>query len=165
MAKAIEAKKAPAAVKIVKEKKAAGPKLPFGKKFGTLVLKTKQRFEKAVARVSALEDASHAEVAAIKVALSNAVQALDSAAVKLTGLPDDFTGGKAKAAGGGAVVVGSVVSIREKRKAEYEGLLEDAELASLTVLTVKGAKLVLKTASGNKIFMPKAHVQVAKAAA
>jgi hypothetical protein len=163
MAKAIEVKKSNATPPAAgnKPKKTPGVKLPFGKKFATIALKTRQRLEKAFKKIAS---ADNAELVEAKAQLSTAVAALDVVAIKLNALPDAFALKGAKAEGGGKVEVGSVVSIREKRKAEYDGLIEEAELATLTVLAVKGAKVVLKTASGNKLMMPKAHVQAKKAA-
>jgi len=162
MAKAIEAKKTtPAkAEKSTKEKK---PSLPLGKKYGTLALKTRQRLEKAMKKVAASDAA---ELADIKAALANAVTSLDSMAIKFTALPDSFTLKAGKSAGGSSKIeIGSTVAIKAKRLPEYEGLLVEADLASLSVIAVKDSKLVLKTGSGNKIIMPKAHVEVVKAAA
>lgn len=166
MAKAIETKKASekkasTEKKAAGEKKAAAPKLPFGKKMGTLTLKLRQRFEKALKKVSASDKA---EVAELKALAGNVTQALDAMTTKFNALPEAFALTGAKGEGGGKVEVGQKVAVREKRKAEYEGLLEETEMASLEVVAIKGAKVVLKTEGGNKLFMPKSHVAPVKAA-
>lgn len=165
MAKAIETKKAEKKAsekKATGEKKPAGPKLPFGKKMGTLSLKFRQRFEKATKKLTASDKA---EVAELKALATQVVASLDAMTQKFNALPEAFalTGAKGEG-GGGKAEVGLKVAVREKRKAEYEGLLEEAEMAALEVVAIKGSKVVLKTASGNKLFMPKSHVGAVKAA-
>lgn len=170
MAKAINAgnvkPSAPAAVKTEKAAKAPKEKkaqLPFGKKFSTIALKATQRVGKSLKAVLAVSPESHIEVAAIQTNIGQALASLAAAQLALAALPDSFAPNAKASKSGGSIAVGTVVAIRAKRLPEYEGLLSDADLASLTVINVKGTKLALKTAGGNTLLVPKAHVE-AKAA-
>ena len=88
------------------------------------------------------------------------VTAARSARDHLRALPADFrpVGG----AGGGSkkLEVGATVSIRDKQKEGYEGLLPTD--ATFKVTLVKGTKLGLTGPSG-PIVLPRAHVQVVPA--
>lgn len=148
------------AAKVPKEKKA---QLPFGKKFSTVAKKAGQRVGKSLKAVLAIPSGMNVAVDAIQEKLTSAMHALDLAQLELAALPDTFAPNVKASKSGGSIAVGTVVAIRAKRLPEYEGLLSDADLASLTVINVKGTKLALKTAGGNTLLMPKAHVE-AKAA-
>ena len=145
------------AAKVPKEKKA---QLPFGKKFSTVALKAHQRVTKSLKAVLAIPSGTNSAIDAIQENVKQAMHSLDLAQLALAALPETFAPSGAKSSGGGSIAVGSLVAIRAKRLPEYEGLLSAEDLASLTVINVKGAKLALKTAGGNTLLMPKAHVEM-----
>lgn len=68
-------------------------------------------------------------------------------------------------AAGGLIEAGTVVTIREKRRAGYADDLTVAEMTALTVTEIRKNKLVCTTPGGAKVFIPRAHVAKATAEA
>jgi len=99
----------------------------------------------------------------MKTALQNARKWLETAKGLAEKLPADFR--PAKRSGGGAVTlaVGSKVTLREKRRETYAGLLSaEEQKAGVEVVSLHGPMVALKTEKGN-VFIPKAHLKIAGA--
>jgi len=165
MAKAIENRKAPAQSNEKKEKAAKEKKdqLPFGKRFAVVVAKTEERFTKAMKKVAALPDETHEKAKEAKQQLQFIVGAFGALKERLNALPDDFSPKGAKSEGGSRIEVGGTVTVREKKRADYDGLIDAKELEGMKVLAIKGNKALVQVASGSKIFMPKSHLAQVKA--
>lgn len=79
----------------------------------------------------------------------------------LNGLGDDFMPPK-KRRGRKALSIGDLVDFADKAKIKYEGILEDKELAGLTVVAInsKGGVRVT-TAEGERLVIPRSHLVIA----
>lgn len=82
-------------------------------------------------------------------------------------LPDDFAPPAKKGGGGGggtgprSVVVGSIVSLTDRAKPKYDGILEPTEMTNLKVLVMINGKVRCRTEENTTIALPRAHVMLA----
>jgi hypothetical protein len=142
--------KAPSAVK-----KAKGPKPPLKQR----ILIKADYYRARLARFGkVLGSIKHDSLHNASAFVDAAVEALEAATSEAVKLPDDFrrgTGPKLE------VETGSVVSIRDKRRALYSGVLDADEMDGLTVVKVVNAgKTVLCTTSeGVRQMFPVAHLR------
>ena len=60
---------------------------------------------------------------------------------------------------------GTKVAIREKARKGYEGFMDNADLAGLTVVEMRGMRVACDTASGIRILVPRGHVVLEEASA
>ncbi len=59
------------------------------------------------------------------------------------------------------LTAGMFVNIREKHSETYDGIVDGKDRIKLEVLGTRKGRVVCKTASGEKIILPRAHVEVA----
>ncbi len=99
-------------------------------------------------------------------ALGNSRKWAENAKSAAEKLPADFKAPRASRAGAGAeLAVGAVVTIRDRRRETYAGILSPEELAKgVPVKGVHGSMVSVQTARGLS-FLPKAHVKQAGAGA
>ena len=129
--------------------------MPLVRRFETKIARVTTRVAKAVAYSERFENDR------LRESFEAASKALKTANDILAGLPDD-AGRKIAAKGEGkraAFAVGTKVDIKEKVRASYEDLLEDADLVGLVVVKIAKGKVGVTTAGGVRMFIPKAHLQ------
>lgn len=91
-----------------------------------------------------------------------AVASLYAAADLLEAKGTDFTPVEKKARGGRSrkIAKGTKMRMRDKQRKNYEDLLTAEELDNLTVQDHRGAKVVLLTPDGGRLFLPRGHVEI-----
>jgi len=144
--------------------KAARPKLTVQARIAQRIERDMKSYGK-LAKVLGRFD--HEAAARARDCIGQLVNGMADAATSALEIPADAkptrtTGGGTNAKPG--VTVGALVTIRDKRKGEYDGLLTPEELAGLRVTAMRGKKLVCEV-NGTKLFIPRGHVVVATAAA
>lgn len=90
-----------------------------------------------------------------------------AAAGFLEKLPEGWQPARGKADLGSvdALAAGSIVSVREKYRGTYEGIVEPADLLGRTVVAVgKGGAISCKSASGERLIFPRSHLMLAEGA-
>ena len=65
---------------------------------------------------------------------------------------------------GKSIEAGATVCVRAKRRADFEGILEDAEMDALKVVKIVKNVVFVHTASGDRLMIPRGKVQLAPAA-
>lgn len=114
-------------------------------------------------RIQKLAKAFHStEGTAVGVKLSAVLAGLKEAAVAVTDLPDSWTPAHKHAGGRADITKGSSVTLVEKKQAEYASVLNGDEAKPFTVESIVGKRGVYLSASGIKMFLPTAHVRLAK---
>jgi hypothetical protein len=89
-------------------------------------------------------------------ALETVQTATQIAQDSVTALPDDWTPRARKSPGVPSFIVGSVVSVRDKRREQASEILDEGELVGLTVVKIAGKIVRLVTPSGATVAAPKA---------
>jgi len=93
--------------------------------------------------------------------VTEALDALKSAASALVTLPDDYRPRVASAGKNNTkieLLPGSLVRITDKRVGEYEGILEPDQMRGIKVIEIRGNKVVATTKDGVKAMFARGHV-------
>jgi len=89
-------------------------------------------------------------------ALSDCLGRVHGAQAVFTALPADWSPRAAKPRGVPSFIVGSVISVRDKRREQAAEILDEGELVGLTVVKIAGKIVRLVTPSGATVAAPKA---------
>lgn len=149
-----------AAEKIEKEtdaKRAAGEKkdaLPRARQLEMTVKNLVMRIANLQKAYSKLSDAGAGKT---EFELMRAAGFIQSACEHAALVPDDV---KPKPTGPAPVDVGTTVSIKTAKRANYEGLLPAAQLVGMKVVAVKGKKVLVQTPDETKVFISVGDVTV-----
>jgi hypothetical protein len=101
--------------------------------------------------------ASACESSANTVVLETSTTAAD---IPLDWRPKAKPRGQAVSRANAPIVMGSIVSVREKYRADYEGILEENELDGLTVVRETGSKVWCQTQANTKVHIAKRDLEV-----
>lgn len=142
---------APAATTNGKSKGKIPPAKKAAIKIGALVLRT------------ASLEGKYSYTSDLKTALESARRWLETAKATAEKLPDNFKPDRKGESSSQTIAVGTKVTLREKRREMYAGLLSADEIkAGVEVISLHGHMLATKTAKGTAFF-PKAHLKIAGA--
>lgn len=85
---------------------------------------------------------------------------IEEFADEVASLPADFVVERARKTAVSNLTAGMFVNIREKHFETYEGIVDGKDRTRLEVLATRKGRVVCKTASGEKIILPRGHVEV-----
>lgn len=89
---------------------------------------------------------------------------IEEFADEVAALPADFVVERARKSAVSNLVVGMFVNLREKHFETYDGIVDGKDRVKLEVLGTRKGRVVCKTASGEKIILPRGHVEIAAVA-
>jgi hypothetical protein len=116
---------------------------------------------KTTRRAGVIEDWPGDELVGIRKHLAQAIDGMKAAADALAKLPDSYKARvpHARKSGGAELAPGTLVRITEKQAETYKGVIEDEQFTGITLLEVRGNKVVLRLpGDGEKIIIPRGHV-------
>lgn len=138
--------------------------LPATKKMATRLNLNVERLRAVHVRVDKWKKQHDIDKAAALVASS--MKKLEEASKILSAVPDDFRPWKIGTPQVKAFAVGDVVRITDKRKQEYDGMIEEDEMKDLKVLEERGKSVLVETSiDGMKMLIRRAHLMSQEAEA
>ncbi len=143
-------------------------KLPPAKQIAVRLGNEVTRVESVMETISRWPDADGVNMADIRSDIGMALESLRTASTNIARVPDDYKPRVPKGATSrskGIIDVGTLVRITDKRKEEYAGVLEPAQMIGIKVLEIRGNRLVTITQDGVKALFARGHVCVDTTAA
>lgn len=89
-----------------------------------------------------------------------AMAALEELTENVDALPKDFAADKPRKTPTVSLEVGTRVNLREKFSSTYEGIIDGKDRLKLEVLGVRKGRVVCKTQGGEKVLLPRGHVEL-----
>jgi hypothetical protein len=117
---------------------------------------TIERFQFIVEEIETWKNAGNELTQSAKGALT----AIEEVTDLVKSLPKDFVADKPRKAPVSSLEVGTRVDLRAKHAETYDGVIADKDRAGLEVLGVRKGRVVCKTISGEKVIIPRGHVEV-----
>ncbi len=121
---------------------------------------TIDRFGHLVTEVEAWKNGTEVATAA-KVAFA----AIEQFANAVHELAEGFVVERMRKTAVGALAAGMFVNVKPKHREADDGIIDDDDLVKLEVLDTRKGRVVCRTQSGEKIILPRGHVEPAPAAA
>ncbi len=90
-----------------------------------------------------------------------AFKAIEEFRDALQKLPADFEAERPRKAASSGLVVGMKMNLREKHYAAYEGFIAPKDRKNLEVISIVKGRIGCKTASGEKVHIPRGHLEIA----
>ena len=90
-----------------------------------------------------------------KTALTHIEEVLD----QMNGLPKDFIAVRPRKASESSLKPGMRVDIKDKHSEVYDGIIEEKDRKGLDVLDTRVGRVVCKTRAGEKVILPRGHVE------
>jgi hypothetical protein len=90
---------------------------------------------------------------------------IEEFADEVASLPADFVVERARKSAVSNLTAGMFVNLREKHGETYDGIVDGKDRIRLEDLGTRKGRVVCKTASGEKIILPRGHVEIAAAPA
>lgn len=129
---------------------------------------TIERFEYIVSEVETWRnkdpkkpEAIHPDVLSIVKGAKAALAAIEEVTDLVKALPKDFVADKPRKAPTSSLEEGAIVNLREKHGKTYDDVIETKDRKGMTVMSVRKGRVVVKTVSGEKIVLPRGHVEPA----
>lgn len=141
-------------------KEERGEKMPIARRTEVLVKQIEKRIAKMQKRFNAWPTG-------VQQCTIEVLQALSGLRKELDTIPDTFKPERVGAVGKGKLQIeaGATVDIAERARKHYEDLLDADEMTNLKVTKIKGSKIaVLTEESATRLFIPRGHLVVTKAA-
>jgi hypothetical protein len=89
-----------------------------------------------------------------------ALAAIEETSDAFSALPKDFVAEKPRKSPTVTIAIGTKVNLREKFFATYDGYIDGKDRVKLVVEGVRKGRVVLRTQQGDKVFVPRGHVEV-----
>lgn len=122
----------------------------------TKLTSTVERFKYIVAEIATWQNAGDELTSCSAAALSAIEETLDL----VNSLPKGFVADKPRKASRSSLETGARVNLREKHFETYEGIIDGKDRIKLEVLDTRKGRVVCRTQSGEKVIIPRGHVEL-----